>query len=106
MKKSFQAFGVLILNIKSDFTFENFQNFVIKKHMEGYLKVQKISSTPQQTRCYGKTRHPREIKIIFVMLPRLILKVIKLQLPTPKHFSTVVKNIFFFWGGGGTPHVK
>ena len=30
---------------------------------------------------------------------RLILKVTKFQLPTPKRFSTVVKNIFFWEGG-------
>ena len=34
------------------------------------------------------------------MLHRLILKVTKFQLPTPKHFSTVVKN---FFGGASWP---
>ena len=32
---------------------------------------------------------------------RLTLKVAKFQLPTPKHFRTVVKNIGGGGGGGG-----
>ena len=44
---------MLVSNINSDFIFENFSNFVIKKLMEQY--VQKISSTPLQSRCFGNT---------------------------------------------------
>ena len=29
-----EVFGVLVSNIKSDFTCESFQNFVIRKHIE------------------------------------------------------------------------
>ena len=42
------------------------------------------------------------------MLYRLILKVTKFQLPTPKSFSTADKiSVFFFLGGyHALPHVK
>ena len=59
---------MLVSNINSGFTFENFKNFVMRKHME---------------------------RKRFLMLHRLILKVTKFQLPPPKRLGTVVKNIFF-----------
>ena len=79
-------------DVNSDFTFENFKNFVVRKHMERWL--QKILSAPWQTRSHGGTGQPREPKITFLMLHRLILKVTKFKLPPPTRLCTVVKNIF------------
>ena len=56
-------------------------------------RLQKISSIPSQTRCYGNTKQRRELKLLFLILHRIILKVTKFQLPTSMRFSTVVKNI-------------
>ena len=38
-------------------------------------------------------------KKLFWILHKLILKVIRFQVPTPKRFSTVVKKLFFLKGG-------
>ena len=83
---------MLISNIKSDFTFENFKNFVVRKHK--FRKSQVLLNnlfamvTPE---ILGNQK--------YFMLHRLISNVTKFQFLAPKRFSTVVKNIFF--GGGG-----
>ena len=75
---------MLISNIKSDSTFENLLNFIIRKHkLEYSLK----------TRCYGNSMYSREPEIVFLMFHRLILNATKFQLPTLKRFSIVVKNM-------------
>ena len=75
---------MLISNIKSDSTFENLLNFIIRKHNLEYSL---------RTHCYGNTIYPREPKIVFLMFHGLILKATKFQLPTLKSFSKVVKNV-------------
>ena len=78
-------FGVVISGIKSDFTFTNFKNFVIRKIILFNKFVALVT-----------LKIVRDQEYVFVMSHRLILKVTKFHLLTLLCLRMVDKNIL--WG--------
>ena len=83
--------------VKSNFTFENFSNFVIRKHVERYFR--KFRVLPEKLVAMVTPDNLENQKKFFLMLHGLILKITKFQLPFRTRLGAVVKNIL----GGHLP---